>query len=371
MSRRGPAAPGAARLAAELAATGAGVRVVAGDAADRGAAASVLARVTARRPLAAVVHAAGVIDDATVDSLTPQRMAPVLAAKADAAWNLHELTQETPLAGFVLYSSAAAILGSPGQANYASANAFLDALATYRRARHLPAQSLAWGLWAEISEMSGHLDSAALTRLRRGGIQPMTSRQGVALFDAATAHGAPLSVPAQLDLAALSRAGAPLLRGLTAAAPARPAAVAATEAGGGLAARLMALSPADREQEVLRVVLASTAVVLGHASPADIDPQQRIRDLGIDSLTALELRNRLATETGLRLPATLVFDHPTPAELARHLAGELGDDWAPAAEDIVGQFARLETALAKDGDLDDKLRGYARSRLQALLDMVG
>ncbi|WP_317931630.1 SDR family NAD(P)-dependent oxidoreductase [Streptomyces cellostaticus] len=334
MSRRGPAAPGVARLVAELAQSGAGVRVQAGDAADRDALASVLARIGAERPLAAVVHAAGVIDDATVESLTPERMATVLSAKVDAAWNLHELTEGTGLAGFVLYSSAAAIVGNPGQAGYSAANAFLDALAGYRRDRRLAGQSLAWGLWAQTSEMTGHLNGTGLSRLRRGGIQPMTTGQGLALFEAATALGTPLAVPARLDLAALSRAGGPvpaLLRGLAAGGvSARPSAAVAAVVGG-LAARLAALSPADREQEVLQIVRAGTAVVLGHARPGDIDPQRAFRDMGIDSLTALELRNRLATETGLTLPATLVFDQPTPLEVARYLVAE-----ACGADGVVG-----------------------------------
>ncbi|MFI2190958.1 SDR family NAD(P)-dependent oxidoreductase, partial [Streptomyces sioyaensis] len=325
MSRRGPVAPGVARLVAELAQSGTEVRVQAGDAADRDGLASVLARLTAERPLTAVVHAAGVIDDVTVESLTPERMATVMAAKVDAAWNLHELTEGAGLAGFVLYSSAAAVVGNPGQAGYAAANAFLDALAAYRRDRQLVGQSLAWGLWEQTSEMTGHLNGTGMSRLRRGGIQPMTTEQGLALFEAATALGTPLAVPARLDLAALSRAGGPvpaLLRGLAAGgASARPSAAAAA-AVGGLAGRLAALSPADREQEVLQIVRAGTAIVLGHARPGDIDPQRAFRDMGIDSLTALELRNRLSTETGLTLPATLVFDRPTPVEVARYLVAE-------------------------------------------------
>ncbi|MGW7696337.1 SDR family NAD(P)-dependent oxidoreductase [Streptomyces asiaticus] len=324
LSRRGPAAPGVARLVAELAASGASVRVQAGDAADRSALMSVLARIQVERPLTAVVHAAGVIDDVTVESLTPERMAPVLAAKADAAWNLHELTERAGLAGFVLYSSAAAIVGNPGQAGYAAANAFLDALAAYRRDRHLAGQSLAWGLWAQTSEMTGHLNGTGLSRLRRGGIQPMATGQGLALFEAATALGAPLVVPARLDLAALSRAGGPvpaLLRGLAVGAPARPSASAAAVVGG-LAARLAASSPAEREHDVVEVVRAAAAVVLGHSRPGDVDPQRAFRDMGIDSLTGLELRNRLSAETGLSLPATLVFDQPTPLEVARFLVAE-------------------------------------------------
>ncbi|MFG2833288.1 SDR family NAD(P)-dependent oxidoreductase, partial [Streptomyces sp. NPDC048434] len=338
MSRRGPAAPGVARLVAELAQSGAEVRVQAGDAADRSALASVLAKIGAERPLTAVVHAAGVIDDATVESLTPQRMATVLAAKADAAWNLHELTEGAGLAGFVLYSSAAAVMGSPGQGSYAAANAFLDALAAYRRDRHLAGQSLAWGLWAQTSEITGQLAGADLSRLRRGGVQPLTTEQGLALFDAATALGAPLAVPARLDLTALSRAAGPvpaLLHGLVAGGvSARPSAAVAAVVGG-LAARLAALAPAEREQEVLQIVRSATAVVLGHARPGDVDPQRAFRDMGIDSLTGLELRNRLAAETGLSLPATLIFDHPTPVELARYLVAEVcGTDGVAAVSAV-------------------------------------
>ncbi|MEU2340134.1 SDR family NAD(P)-dependent oxidoreductase, partial [Streptomyces sp. NPDC013172] len=325
MSRRGPVAPGVARLVAELAQSGAEVRVQAGDAADREGLASVLARIAAERPLTAVVHAAGVIDDATVESLTPERMAPVLAAKADAAWNLHELTEGAGLAGFVLYSSAAAVMGSPGQGSYAAANAFLDALASYRRDRQLAGQSLAWGLWEQTSEITGQLAGADLSRLRRGGIQPLTTEQGLALFEAAIALGTPLAVPARLDMTALARPGRPLLpllRGLAVGASARPTAAVAADASG-LAARLAALGSAEREQEVLQIVRSAAAVVLGHARPGDIDPQRAFRDMGIDSLTALELRNRLSTETGLSLPATLVFDYPVPLDLAQHLVTEV------------------------------------------------
>ncbi|WP_425557018.1 SDR family NAD(P)-dependent oxidoreductase [Kitasatospora viridis] len=369
MSRRGPVAPGVARLAAELAASGAEVRVQAGDAADRDALASVLARIPVERPLTAVVHAAGVIDDATVESLTPERMAPVLAAKADAAWNLHELTEGADLAGFVLYSSAAAVMGSPGQGSYAAANAFLDALAAHRRERQLAGQSLAWGLWAQASEMTGHLAGAGVSRLRRGGVQPMTTEQGLALFEAAAALGAPLAVPARLDLTGLSRGGRPvpaLLRGLAAGgATERPTAAVAADAGG-LAARLAALSPADREQEVLQIVRAAAAVVLGHARPGDIDPQRAFRELGIDSLTALELRNRLSAETGLSLPATLVFDHPVPLDLARHLHDQLVPREAGAIETALADLDGLRAVLSAV-PLDDVDRGRITEQLYALM----
>ncbi|MBI0318851.1 SDR family NAD(P)-dependent oxidoreductase, partial [Streptomyces javensis] len=370
MSRRGPIAPGVARLVAELAQSGASVRVQAGDAADREGLASVLARLTAERPLTAVVHAAGVIDDATVESLTPERMATVLAAKADAAWNLHELTEGAGLAGFVLYSSAAAMVGSPGQGSYAAANAFLDALAIHRHGRQLAGQSLAWGLWEQTSEITGQLADADLSRLRRGGVQPMTTEQGLALFEAAAALGAPLAVPARLDLSAFSRGGRavpPLLRELTAGGvSARPTAAEATAAdGSGLAARLAALSPADREHEVLEIVRAAAAVVLGHARPGDIDPQRAFRDMGIDSLTGLELRNRLASETGLSLPATLVFDHPTPADLARHLCPEIVAD--VVVEPVVfTQLTQLESILS-EVPADSEMRSDITARLRTVL----
>ncbi|MFF9772043.1 SDR family NAD(P)-dependent oxidoreductase, partial [Streptomyces sp. NPDC014636] len=368
MSRRGPVAPGIARLAAELAQSGASVRVQAGDAADRDGLASVLSRIAAERPLTAVVHAAGVIDDATVESLTPERMAPVLSAKVDAAWNLHELTEDAGLAGFVLYSSAAAVMGSPGQGSYAAANAFLDALAVYRRDRQLVGQSLAWGLWAQASEMTGHLEGAGLTRLRRGGVQPLTTEQGLALFEAAAALGTPLAVPARLDLSGLSSGGRPvpaLLRGLATTAPARPTAAVSADAGG-LAARLAALSPADGEQEVLQIVRTAAAVVLGHARSGDVDPQRAFRELGIDSLTALELRNRLSAETGLSLPATLVFDHPVPLELARHLHEQLVPRQAGAIETALADLDGLRAVLSAV-PLDDADRGRITEQLYALM----
>ncbi|WP_219070955.1 beta-ketoacyl reductase, partial [Candidatus Mycobacterium methanotrophicum] len=151
VSRRGPDAPGASELVAELGAAGARVSVVACDAADREALAKVLADVSVQYPLSAVIHAAGVLDDAVVTSLTPQRVDAVLRAKVDAAWNLHELTRDAGVSAFVMFSSMAGLVGSSGQANYAAANSFLDGLAVHRRADGLPAISLGWGLWDQSS----------------------------------------------------------------------------------------------------------------------------------------------------------------------------------------------------------------------------
>jgi NADPH:quinone reductase-like Zn-dependent oxidoreductase/short-subunit dehydrogenase/acyl carrier protein len=324
-SRSGPDAEGQAARTAELEALGARVEVVACDAADRSALADLLARIPGDRPLGAVVHTAGVLDDATIASLTPEGIDRVLRPKVDAAWNLHELTADTDLGSFVLYSSAAGVLGNPGQANYAAANVFCDALAHHRRERGLPATSLAWGLWAGESGMTAHLDDTDRGVLSRGGLAPMPPEDALAQFDTALLWGMVNGVPALLDPA--GAADVPVLRGLLAPAPAGASAGAAagaaagTDAGPGPAPgdRFAGLAEADRERAVLTEVRAHTAVVLGHApesGPSRIDPDRPFTDLGLDSLTGVELRNRLSAATGVRVPATAVFDHPTPRALA-------------------------------------------------------
>ncbi|KJS52254.1 hypothetical protein VM98_32635, partial [Streptomyces rubellomurinus subsp. indigoferus] len=319
---RGPAAEGVAELVAELAELGAEARVAACDVTDRDQLAELLAAL--EHPLTAVVHAAGVLDDGVVESLTAEQVARVMRPKVDAAWNLHELTAGTELAAFVLFSSAAAQLGNPGQANYAAANAALDALAATRRTAGLPATSLAWGLWADATGMTGELDEADLARMERTGIGALPAELGLELFDESLRLDAALLVPIQLDLAALrtqARAGMlpALLRGLVRAPARRREAT-----GGSLAQRLAGVAEADQEQVVLDVVLAQVASVLGHASGAAIEPGRAFKELGFDSLAAVELRNRLSQVAGLRLPATLVFDHPTPVEAARLILSLVG-----------------------------------------------
>ncbi|MCE6998174.1 SDR family NAD(P)-dependent oxidoreductase [Saccharothrix sp. S26] len=286
------------RRGGEVEIEGADVRVVACDVTDRAALADVLATID---DLCAVVHAAGVLDDAVVTSLTPERLHDVLRPKVDAAWHLHELTRD--LKAFVLFSSAAGVLGGAGQGNYAAANAFLDALATHRHASGLAAVSLAWGQWARASGLTGHLTEADQGRLARSGIVPMSTEQALALFDAALSDGAPALVPARLDLAA------PSLRGLTH----RPRRIADTD----LARRLASLPEADQHAVVLDLVRTHTAVVLGRTD--GVAAGRAFKDLGFDSLTAVELRNRLAAALGVKLPATVTFDHPTPSALATHL----------------------------------------------------
>ncbi|MFD9885551.1 SDR family NAD(P)-dependent oxidoreductase [Streptomyces alboflavus] len=351
--RRGPDAPGAAELVAELEGLGAEARVVACDVADRDALAAVLAAVPAAHPLTAVVHTAGVLDDALVGSLTPERIDTVLRPKLDAALNLAELTADQDLAEFVLFSSAAATFGSPGQGNYAAANAFLDAFAHHLRSRGVPATALAWGLWAEASDMTGHLDEARRTRISRGGVLPLSSDEGVELFDTARSSGAPLLLPVRLDTAAL-RAGArqgeavpPLLRRLVRAQARRAAAGAAASEAEAFARRLAAASADERAQLLIALVRDQAAAVLGHASADRVEDERGFLELGFDSLTGVELRNRLMAATGLRLPATLVFQNRTPRALADRLAADL-DQAAPAGQDTTAPRERT-TGQAQGG----------------------
>ncbi|MFF1926446.1 type I polyketide synthase, partial [Streptomyces sp. NPDC058221] len=371
VSRRGPTADGTDRLEAELVALGATVESVACDVADRAA----LARVLTGRRLTGVVHAAGVLDDGVLESLDEERFDTVLRPKVDAAWNLHELTRDHELSAFVLFSAGAGTLGNAGQANYAAANVFLDALAQTRRAEGLPGLSLAWGLWAETSALTGRLGETELNRLARLGVAAMETGQALALLDAATRTDEPYLLPVRLDLAALRRRAAAsevpaLLSALVPRRVRRQAAGAgagtASADGGGLGGRLAAL-PADRREEfLLDVVRGEVAAVLGHASPDAVEPERAFKDLGFDSLTAVELRNRLGAATGLRLPATLVFDHPNADAVVRLLRSELGDVTSataaratrpstPAAADepmaIIGMSCRLPGDVASPEDL--------------------
>ncbi|WHT23152.1 SDR family NAD(P)-dependent oxidoreductase [Crossiella sp. CA-258035] len=285
---------------------GAEVRVVACDVTDRQELAAVIDGIPAEHPLTAVVHAAGVLADSPVAALAPEQLDSVLRPKVEGAWHLHELTQDLDLAAFVLFSSVAGVIGTQGQANYAAANSYLDALAHHRRARGLPATSMAWGLWAQESGMTGHLDAADRARLSRARLRPIAPAHGLALFDAAL-DGPPLSVPARFDLGEQGDRPA-IFEGLL--GPKRPTAAKQ--------AQPVAFVPGD-ERAVLELVLRTVATVLG--STGEVNPERAFRDIGFDSLTGLELRNRLSAATGLRLPATTVFDHPTPALLAAHLAG--------------------------------------------------
>ncbi|WP_433335407.1 SDR family NAD(P)-dependent oxidoreductase [Spirillospora sp. CA-294931] len=335
-SRRGPDAPDAARLRTELTELGAAVTVAACDVADRAALARLLADIPADRPLSAVVHAAGVADSGLVQTLTPEQTDRVLRPKVDAAWHLHELTRELDLSAFVLFSSAGGLVLAAGQANYAAANVFLDALAQRRHAEGLPATSLAWGLWAENTGLGGELGEADLRRMSRLGLPALETADGLALLDLAQGTGEALLVPIRVDAAAL-RARTDevpaLLRDIARGPVRRTAARSARGTGGALAEQLAGLSAADRERTLLQLVRTHVAAVLGHEGAEAVDATRAFNELGFDSLASVELRNALRATTGLSLPATLVFDHPNCVAVADFLDTLLtGVRPAPAAQ---------------------------------------
>jgi acyl transferase domain-containing protein/NADP-dependent 3-hydroxy acid dehydrogenase YdfG/acyl carrier protein len=368
ISRRGEAAEGAAELASELEALGAAVTIAACDVADRDRLEELLESIPAEHPLGAVVHSAAVLDDGILASLDAERLERAMRPKVDAAWHLHELTAGMELSQFLLFSSAAGLLGNPGQANYAAANTFLDALAEHRRAEGLPAVSLAWGGWAQQSEMGAALSEGDLARLRRLGYVPMAPEQGLELFDAARALPESVLAPVAFDTAALrsqAKAGsmAPILRGIV-RAPARRE--VQTES---LAKRLAAVPEAEHEAFVLDLVRSHAAAVLGHAAAAEVEPDRPFQELGFDSLGAVELRNRLGATTGLRLPPTLAFDYPNASAVAAHLLAEVGSDGvrAEVVDDAVREaLERLGAALAS-GEADGALRERVGTRLRSFL----
>ncbi|MEW1642263.1 type I polyketide synthase [Streptomyces sp. NPDC091219] len=363
-SRRGIEADGAPELVADLEKAGASVRVAACEVAERDAVAALLADMPPAYPLTAVLHAAGVLADGTVESLTAQSLDDALRAKVGGAVNLHTLTAEHHLSAFVLFSGLAGMLGTAGQANYAAANGFLDALASRRRSLGRVGTSLCWGWWGGPGGMTEHLNQADLSRVRRLGIAEMAPAEALALLDSATALDRPVLVPARLDLAALrNRPGEEpplLLRDLVDGSRTRGKATRTTpgRASLGLPATLAALSRDEAEAVALDWVREQSAVVLGHPSGTAVDADQAFTQLGFDSLTSVELCNRLASATGLHLPTTLVFSYPTPRELGRHLFTLL----LPVSG----------TTPVEDADVREVLRTVSIDRLRSagLLELV-
>ncbi|MDX3642559.1 acyltransferase domain-containing protein [Streptomyces sp. MB09-02B] len=374
LSRRGPDAPGAAGLEAELRAAGAEtVTTLSCDLADRTALRTALAGLPADRPTTAVVHTAGVLDDGIAAGLTDVQLHRVLRPKADAAAHLDAVLRELghDPAVFALFSSASGFTGNPGQANYAAANLWLDALAARRRARGLPGLSLLWGAWEQTGDgMTAGLDDTDQRRMARSGLRALAPDRGLALFDAALGADADAVAPLALDTAALraqAEAGTlpAVFRALVQAPLLRRAAVAGTGEPA-LAERLTALSDTERHRLLLDLVTTHTSTVLGHGSPDSLGSGRTFRELGFDSLTAVELRNSLAAATGLRLPATLVFDHPTPQALAERLHAELAPPEASPAQEAL---ALLDGLFRHLGDVphDDPDRRHLDERLHQVL----
>ncbi|MFC1233341.1 type I polyketide synthase, partial [Streptomyces sp. Sce081] len=327
-SRRGTQVPNTDDLLTTLTAAGAdSVDIQACDITDHQQTATLINNLT--RPLTGVFHLAGTLDDGLITTQTPQRLRKVLAPKIDGALHLHTLTTGHDLAAFVLFSSAAGILGGAGQSTYAAANTFLDALAEHRRAQGQVATSLSWGLWQQAGiGMTAHLGDAELARMRRQGVTALTTEQALHLLDTTLTGPHPHTVPVRLDLGAVRREAErsddvpALFRGLVRARQRRAGAAAA--APGALRDRLLALPEEERHASVLEVVRREVAVVLGIADAASVGAKQVLKDLGIDSVMAVELRRRLSAETGVSLPATLAFDYPTPTAIAGLLLDKLG-----------------------------------------------
>ncbi|WMN03102.1 SDR family NAD(P)-dependent oxidoreductase (plasmid) [Rhodococcus erythropolis] len=318
ISRRGQATAGADAVTGELEALGARVTLAACDVADRDALATVLTGIPAEHRLTAVIHAAGVLDDAVFEAVTPGGLDAVMRPKVDAAWHLHELTLDADLAAFVLFSSVAGVVGAHGQANYAAANVFLDALAQHRKHRGLPAVSMAWGQWAQASAMTGHLDDQDQARLSRGGMVALSAQEGLRLFDTALTTTRAVVVPARIDTAAIAALDdiPALVRALV---PARRAVRAERRPTGVVSAGRTA---ADREQQMLAAIVEHASAVLGSADRRPVQVDRSFTELGFDSLSAVEFRNRLQRATGVRMRVTAVFDYPTPTALARHLTAD-------------------------------------------------
>ncbi|HET9626723.1 MAG TPA: beta-ketoacyl reductase, partial [Kofleriaceae bacterium] len=355
LGRHGRASAGAEALADELSDLGAALTIAACDVSDRAALAAALD--ACDPPVGGIVHAAGVTDDGLVGALTAERLDRVWAGKAAAAVHLDALTRERQLSAFVMFSSAAATLGSPGQASYAAANACLDALAARRRAAGLAATSIAWGLWQPASAITRKLDRVDHARIARAHVLPLAPAHGLALLDAALATDRAQVVAARFDLLAMRGAShvATVFRRLV------PASTTAARPRG-LAQRLAALPAADRLAAIRDAVHDHVAAVLGHASGAAIDGERTFKELAFDSLTGVELRNRLAADAGLRLPATLIYDYPTPAALARYLDLQLRP---PEADPGAALLAQIEQALARDAAFAARLRALVASAPRA------
>ncbi len=363
LSRRGGSAPGAEDLIEELGRLGCEAQAMACDVADRDALARVLDSIPNTRPLTAVIHTAGIVEDGLIGSLDAGRLERAMRPKVDAVVNLHELTSHLSLSDFVLFSSISGVIGSPAQANYAAANSFMDAFAAHRRAEGLSSISLAWGAWSQDAGMVGELDRLGVSRLKRLGLQPLSREEGLELMDLARGTAEPMLAPVSVDAMALrahARAGVlpAMLREMVAGSAGR---VTDTRGGGALAGRLAGLSPEERQAVVLGLVRGQVAAVLGHESADAVDPEIAFGELGFDSLASVELRNQLEQAAGIRLEASLVFERPTVAGLAAALTERLSAERLGAAEqeragERPGTLCALLDKARTDGRVGDFMR---------------
>jgi acyl transferase domain-containing protein/thioesterase domain-containing protein len=359
VSRRGAETEGAAELVAELAELGAEVTVAACDVADRAQLRELLDAIPAAHPLGAVVHSAAALDNGVLEALDPERLERVMRPKVDGAWALHELTKDLDLPQFLLFSSVAGLLGGATQANYAAANAFLDALAAHRQADGLSATSIAWGGWAQDTSLLDALADVDRMRLERSGFVPFSAAEGLEYFDAARASSAPLLAPVGLSIAALrDQAAAGVLPPILS----RLVQLPGSESGeGALRERLRGLPEEQRQAAVLEVVRGQAATVLGHASAGDVDPDLVLQELGLDSLGAVELRNRIAAATGVQVTMLTLSDHPTLAGIAGSISAQLGRSIAsvpaegePAERGAAGISLSSLLASAREEDALDE-----------------
>jgi acyl carrier protein len=371
--RRGTDTLGADLAVRELETLGARVTIAAVDVSDATALACVLGAIASDQPLRAVVHAAGALDDGVLTEQTPERVARVMSPKVQGACNLDALTRQADLDAFILFSSLAGTLGSAGQGPYAAANAFLDALAARRQAMGLPAQSLAWGLWLDDSQDKGaglaaRLASAQRARLMRTGVKPLSPSQGIALLQTALARPEPQLVAAPFDLRALRKALGndvpPFWRGLI-----QMVQRAAEGRAGTWVRELGTLSPEQRERAILDAVRAEVARILSLSSADVVTADRPLRELGLDSLMAVELRNALGKRVGLTLPATLAYDHPTPAAIAKYVHGKVRSivesRSTTSIDDLIVTLDRLDSSISAHKPSDE-----ARERVVAKLNAV-
>jgi len=320
VSRSGSSSPAVANLIESVWPFGVEVELVACDTSNREALATVIASIPENRPLSAVVHAAGVLDDALVSRMTADQLSAVMRPKIDAAWNLHELTVDVPLDAFVLFSSISGLWGGPGQANYAAGNAFLDALACERRRLSLVGTSILWGLWTELGGMTSHLGDSDRARMRSAGFGLVDKAYGLQRFDAALARNEAICIATPIEP---NGASAMLLADWMGRSTRQ------TKSGalltGSLASQLDGLLDRERLDTVADFVSEHVASVVGLGSAEAVQRSMTFREIGFDSLMAVDLRNRLAEAAGIRLAASVAFDHPTPEALADHIVSSLSD----------------------------------------------